>query len=373
MAYDVVVIGQGAAGSAALYHLARRGKRVLGLERFTAGHDRASSHGQTRIIRLGYFEHPSYVPLVRSAYAMWHDLQSASGETLLHITGIAEMGHPDSELVRGTLASSRQHDLPHDILDAKELMRRYPAFNLPDDFVAVMQPDGGYVMAERAVATHLRLAKDLGADIRQGERVIAIEPHGDGVRIVMQDETFDAGSVIVAAGAWAKTLLPDLPVNLSATRQALMWFDPADPAPFREPHFPVWMLESEYGIHYGFPFSDDEGLKIAKHHHAQEVVDAETYDRNVNAKDGFLIRQAISQFMPQANGAARASKTCLYTMTDDGDFILDRVPGAPQIVIASPCSGHGFKFSPVIGEVLADLATSGETKHDVARFGLGRF
>jgi sarcosine oxidase len=373
MAYDVVVIGQGAAGSAALYHLARRGKSVLGIERFAVGHDRASSHGQTRIIRLGYFEHPSYVPLVRSAYGLWRDLEAASGERILHITGIAEMGRPDSELIAGTLASSRQHGLTHEVLEPKELMRRYPAFRLPYDFVAVIQPEGGFIDAERAIRTHVRLARDAGAELREGERVTSIEPRGGGgVRIVTVSGAIEAGSVIVAAGAWTKTLLPDLPIRMRATRQVLAWVEPADPAPFREERFPVWMLESRFGIHYGFPYSDAEGLKVAKHHHEQEVVDPETYDRTVLPKDETVIRSALAEYMPSANLAPRASKTCLYTMTDDGDFLLDRMPGYPQIVVASPCSGHGFKFSPAIGEILADLALTGQTSHDVARFRLDR-
>ncbi len=373
MAYDVVVIGQGAAGSAALCKLARRGKRVVGIERFSTNHDRASSHGQTRVIRLGYFEHPSYVPILRSAYTRWRELEAASGQQLLHITGIAEMGRPDSMLVQGTLASSRQHDLPHEVLDAKEFMRRHPVFNLPSDFIAVMQPDGGFVEAERAVRVQLALAKESGAEIRQGERVLAVEPRGEGVRVVTDKGTLEAGSAIVAAGAWAKTLLPDLPVRLRPTRQVLMWFEPADPAPFREGRFPVYMMETPFGIHYGFPYSEQEGLKVAKHHHEDETVDPETYDRDVSAHDEALIRNAVAQFMPPADAPVRGSKTCLYTMTDDGDFILDRMPGYPQIVVASPCSGHGFKFSPAIGEIVADLATTGSTRHDIARFGLGRF
>jgi len=373
MPYDVAVIGLGAAGSAALYHLARRGKRAVGIERFSINHDRGSSHGQTRVIRLGYYEHPSYVPLLRSAYTLWRDLELATGETFLHITGIAEMGRPDSELVAGTLASSREHNLTHEILDAKELMRRHPVFRLPDDFIAVMQPEGGFVEAEHAVRAHVTLAKDMGADVRENERVLAIEPNRGGVCIVTAREKIEAGHVIVAAGAWTKTLLPDLAANLRATRQVLMWVDPADPVPFRETRFPVWMLESELGIHYGFPFSDAEGLKVSKHFHEQEVVDPETYDRTTSARDEALIRAALTQFIPAADAPARAAKTCLYTMSDDAHFVLGRVPGHPQIIVASPCSGHGFKFSPVMGEVLADLATKGETRHDIGWLGLGRF
>jgi sarcosine oxidase len=200
MPLDVVVIGQGATGSAALYHLARRGARVAGIERFAPGHDRGSSHGRTRIIRVGYFEHPSYVPLVRRAYGMWRDLEDACGQSLLHVTGIAEIGPPGGVLVQGTLASSRLNDLPHQVFDAQELMRRYPAFNVPDDFVTVMQPEGGYLEAEPAVCAHAALAVSAGAQLRDNERVLAIEPRGGGVRVRTDRGMIEAGIAVIAAG-----------------------------------------------------------------------------------------------------------------------------------------------------------------------------
>jgi sarcosine oxidase len=373
MALDVVVVGLGAMGSAALYQLAKRGMRVLGIERFEPGHDRGSSHGLTRIIRMGYFEHPSYVPLVRRAYELWRDLEAASGETLLTVTGIAEMGLPDSVLVAGTLASSRQHDLPHEVLDARTLMQRYPQFKLPPDFVGVIQPDGGFLEPEKAIHAQLMLAKAAGAEIRTGEKVLAIEPTGSSVRVRTERGTLEAGKVILAAGAWASTLLPKAALPLHATRQALIWVAPKDPALFTPDRFPVFMIESERGgIHYGFPVHD-RALKIALHHHVREKVDPETYDRNVSPDDEALIRPALAAFLPAADGPRVAAKTCLYTMTPDEDFVIGPLPGMPDIILASPCSGHGFKFSPAIGEIVADLAGKGETRHNIARFSPGRF
>ena len=174
--FDIVVIGLGVMGSAALHRLAIRGLRVLGIERFSPGHDRGSSHGATRIIRLGYFEHPSYVRLLREVYPLWRELEIKAGRPLLHITGIAEIGMPDSALVRGTLAAAREHDLPHEVLDAAELMARYPAFRVPPDFIAVVQPDGGFVEAEPAVLAQLALARAAGAEVRTRHVVRAIEP-----------------------------------------------------------------------------------------------------------------------------------------------------------------------------------------------------
>ena len=371
MAFDVVVVGLGAMGSAALHHLAARGSRVLGIEQFALGHDRGSSHGLTRIIRMGYFEHPSYVPLVRRAYELWRDLEKASGETLLTVTGIAEMGLPDSTLVTGTLASSRQHDLPHEVLDAAALMQRYPQFKIPKDFVAVIQPDGGFLEPEKAMHAQLALATVAGAQIRIGEKVLRIEPSGSGMRVTTQNGAIEAGQVIVAAGAWASTLLPEGTVPLHVTRQALIWVDPKEPAAFRPQRFPVFMIESEPGIHYGFPVHDGT-MKIALHHHEREKVLPETYDREVSPRDEAMIRAGLA-FIPGADGPKVAAKTCLYTMTPDEDFVIGPLPENPGIIVASPCSGHGFKFSPAIGEILADLATTGETSHDISRFSPARF
>jgi sarcosine oxidase len=373
MTFDVAVIGLGATGSAALYHLVRRNARVVGIDRFPLGHERGSSHGSTRIIRLGYFEHPSYVPLLRRAYALWRDLEVASGRSLMTITGIAEIGDEGSDLVQGTLASSRLHDLPHSVLDAAELMRRYPAFRLPRDFVGVVQPEGGYLEAEAAVQAHLDLARAAGAEIHHNRRVLALEPHGDGVRIFTDSGTIEAGTAIVAAGPWVTSLLPDLPADLQVTRQAVLWVEPEKRELFLPDRFPVFMIETEHGIHYGFPLHGADGVKIAKHHHSDEIVDPETYSREVTWEDEKIVRDVISHYLPPANGKLLTKKTCLYTMSPDEHFIIDRMPGCPQIIVASPCSGHGFKFAPVVGETLADMATGGDTPHDISRFRLSRF
>jgi sarcosine oxidase len=373
--FDVVVCGLGAMGSAALHHIASRGKRVLGLDRYTPGHDRGSSHGGTRIIRLGYFEHPSYVPLLWRAYELWRELEATAGRKLLHVTGIAEIGPPEGTLVKGTLASSRLHGLRHDVLAAPDLMRRFPAFKLPADYVAVVQPDGGFVEVEASIAANISLAAAAGADIRSGERVQAIEPRAGSVRIVTDRGAVEAGAAIIAAGAWTKTLVPALAAPLRATREVMGWFEPTDARLFSA--FPVFIIESRHGMHYGVPpqggVGIGAGIKIAKHHHRNETVDPDHYDRTVSADDEALIRAAVADHIPAANGALLAAETCLYTMTPDSDFLIDRLPGAENVVVTSPCSGHGFKFAPVIGEILADLATAGVTRHDIARFSLARF
>jgi sarcosine oxidase len=374
--FDVVVCGLGVMGSAALYHLARRGKRVLGLERYAPGHDRGSSHGHTRIIRLGYFEHPSYVPLLRRAYALWRELEDASGRQLLHLTGIAEIGPPAGILVRGTLAAAHLHGLRHNVLAAAELMRRFPAFRVSPEHVAVVQPDGGFLDVEPSIAAQIALATAAGAEIRSGETVRAIEPRAGLVRIISERGVVEAGAAIVAAGAWMPALLPELAPTLRATREVVGWFEVADADLFSAGRCPVFIIESRHGMHYGIPPRGGEGIeaaiKVAKHHHRKETVDPDVVDRTVSAQDEALIRAALADHLPAANGPLKAAETCLYTMTPDGHFLIDRLPGAPNIIAASPCSGHGFKFAPVIGEILADLATTGTTAHDIARFSLGR-
>jgi len=369
--FDVVVVGLGAIGSAALHRLARGGARVAGIERYSPGHDRGSSHGETRIIRLGYFEHPSYVPLLRRAYALWRELEAEAKAKLLHVTGIAEIGPPDGELVTGTLSASRLHDLPHEVLDAAETMRRFPAFKLPPDYVGVFQPDGGFVAVEPAIKAQLALAEAHGAELRIGVTVLSVAPHGGGVRIATSHGDIDAGTAIVAAGPWVGTLVPNLPVRV--TREVMTWFQPSDDALFTSDRFPVFILENRHGMHYGFPLHGSPGVKIAKHHHRDEAVDPDRVDRTVSAADEALVRPVLADHIPAANGPLIAAKTCLYTVTPDRDFIVDRLPQAPQIIVASPCSGHGFKFAPVIGEILAEMALTGRTGHDIGRFRLGRF
>src|SRR6266498_1021025 len=281
--FDVVVCGLGAMGSAALHHVTRRGKRVLGLERYAPGHDRGSSHGLTRIIRLGYFEHPSYVPLLRHAYKLWHELEQTIGRQLFHVTGIAEIGPVPSAVVRGTLACAHLHALRHELLAAPELMRRFPAFRVPPDYVAVVQPDGGVLEVEPAIAAQLALATAAGAEIRTGEVVRAVEPRAGRVRIVTDRGSVEAGAAVVAAGAWVRSLLPELAAPLRVTREVMGWFEPTEARFFSPVHLPVFIVESRHGMHYGIPPRGNihAGVKVAKHHHRDERVDPDGYDRTV--------------------------------------------------------------------------------------------
>ena len=371
--YDVAVVGLGAMGSAALFHLARRGKRVIGVEQFTPGHDRGSSHGESRAIRLGYSEHPSYVPLVRSAFENWRELERLTGETVLTTTGILEAGAPGSRMVQGSLDACILHDLQYELLDAAEIMRRFPAFRMPADHSAIWQPEGGFLRPERANALHLKLARQAGAEILAGSRVVAIESSPGVVRLALSDRTIEAASVVVSAGAWITDLVPELKPLLFIKRQVLCWYEPKRPELFGLGKLPVFAIDDGEDIVYGFPDFAGTGFKCASHYGSGIIAHADAAQQDAGQADEARTRTFLERYLPQAAGQLKGMKTCMYTMTPDEDFVIDIAPADSRVVVASPCSGHGFKFASVIGEVLADLATDGTTPHDIGRFRIDRF
>ncbi len=372
--FDVAVVGLGAMGSAALCELARRGVRAVGIERFEPGHDRGSSHGESRIIRLSYFEHPSYVPLLRRAYEKWRELERRCGDAILTATGILEAGRPGSVVVAGSLAASRLHGLAHEELDAAQAMRRYPAFRFPADWSAVFQPDGGFLRPERAIGRFVALAAHDGAVVQPHTRVLDIAPGAGAVTIRTDRGSVEAGAVILAAGAWIGAFAPDLAPRLTLTRQVLGWFTPLDPALLVPGRFPVFLLDGgEDGPYYGFPDFAGTGVKVAAHGPRGVLASAEDLRQDGGANDEAELRMMLERFIPWAAGSLARMRTCIYTRTPDEDFAVGVLPGDARIVLASPCSGHGFKFASVMGEVLADLALDGRTRHDIGRFRLDRF
>ncbi len=371
--YDVAIVGLGAMGSAALYHLAARGQRVIGLERATPGHEGGSSHGESRIIRMAYFEHPSYVPLLRRAYENWRALERATGAGLLTITGILESGIPGATVVDGARRAAVEHDLPHEMLLARQVAERFPAFDVPNHWETLFEADGGFLRPELAIDTHVAAAKGLGAEVRTHTEVTSVEPTARGVRLKTADGSMvEAGAVIVSAGAWIGELFPELKPHLRLTRQVLAWFDPAQPELVTPERFPVFLLESEDQIIYGFPDLAGTGVKAASHLPGLRLERAGDAAQDGDAADAAPVADMLKRYIPGAAGPVRQLKTCIYTHSPDEDFILDRHALYPQIVIASPCSGHGFKFAGVIGEIVADLATVGATPHDISRFRLDR-
>ena len=370
--HDVIIIGLGAMGSAAAYHLARRGQRVLGLDRFAPPHTMGSSHGQTRIIREAYFEHPSYVPIVQRAYELWDELASAANVPLLLQTGGLMIGTPDSIVFTGAKHSAETHGLPHEILTASNVRERFPALRPSDDMLAVLEPRAGILFPERCIAAHLTLASRLGTNLRTEEPVVRWTASEHGVEVVTTKGTYRAGQMILSAGSWTRELLPDLNPPLTVERQVLFWFEPKTaPKLFYPERCPIhlWQIDGEEGRRFFYGFPDlGEGMKIAWHHGGSNV-SPDFVSRDVTPAEVESMRDLLRRYLPQAEGRLRSATVCLYTNTPDEHFWIDRHPAHSQVIIASPCSGHGFKFASAIGEILADLAIDGKSQFDLGLFG----
>jgi sarcosine oxidase len=374
MTYDVIVVGIGGMGSATLYHLARRGLHVLGIERFDIPHELGSSHGQSRIIRLAYAEHPDYVPLLRRAYMLWHELEEHVGEKLLIVTGGIDAGAENSATVQGSIASCAIHDLPHGCLDAAALRRRFPGYRLAPDMVAVYQPDAGFLLPERCVLAHANAARRCGAEIHRGQRVLRWRAIDRGVEVETEEGSYRARKLVVAAGPWARTLLPMLSDLAVPERQVMLWTRPLAPEHFRCGSFPVFNMEAPEGRFYGFPMYGVPGFKIGKYNHRRERIDdPDRTDRVCHPSDEEVLREGIRRYFPDANGPTLDMKACIFTNSPDEHFILDILPDHPNVVVAAGFSGHGFKFCSVMGEIVADLVVAGRTDHDIRLFRLGRF
>ena len=355
MTYDAIVIGVGGMGSAIVYHLARQGARVLGIERFDIPHDRGSSHGWSRIIRLAYWEHPDYVPLVRRAYDLWRDLERTAGESLLTVTGSIDAGPPDSRMIRGALAACQRHGLEHELLDAAALTARFPGYRLPDGLVAVFQPDGGFLQPERCIVAHVNAARALGARVQTQERVIEWTAGDDRVRVTTDRGRYEAAKLVISAGPWLPAVVPALAPRLMVERQVVLWTQPLRPELFTR-DFPVFYIDTPRGAFYGFPADAQLGFKIGKYHHRRQTTDPDALDRTCSPEDEAALREALSHYFPDANGPTLSASACLFTNTPDEHFVIDRLPDHQQVVVAGGFSGHGFKFCSAVGEMAANLA-----------------
>jgi sarcosine oxidase len=364
--YDVIVVGLGAMGSATACHLARRGLRVLGLDRFSPPHAFGSSHGETRIIREAYFEHPVYVPMVQRAYELWRDLEKESGTTLLRETGGVMIGRPDSDLVKGARHSAELHGLRHEMLTAGEVRERFPALHPESDMVAVWEPHAGVLFADTCISAHLAQARRYGAELRYQEPMLRWEVEADDVRVHTSQGEYCARKLIVTMGAWISILLPELPLRIE--RQVLFWFDHASGSEMFAPErCPVhlWQFDGRR-FFYGFP-NLGNGVKVAFHHDG-EITTVDAVRRQVEPSEVEEIRSASRRFVPAADATPIATTVCLYTNTADEHFLIDRHPLHPQVLIASACSGHGFKFCAVVGEILADLVQAKPPRFDLSLF-----
>ena len=361
--FDIIIVGAGGMGSAAAAHVATRGKRVLGLEQFQPGHTQGSSHGRSRVIRLAYFEHPAYVPLLRRAYELWRKLEHDTGRQLLQMTGGLMIGAPDSEVVSGSLRSAREHDLDHEVLDATQIHRRFPPFTPHPGVIALHEREAGVLFPEEAIRAHLEVAATHGAELHFDERVEDWRESASGsIEVRTSQARYECERLVLAPGAWAPSLFKIDGLPLEIEPQMLYWFAPAGgAAPFAPDRFPIYIWALGGGVQfYGFPADGEQRVKVAFFRSA-------TIDER-------SMRAALEPCLPAlARGRLVDSVSCKYTLTPDHHFVIGAHPRHPKVVLASPCSGHGYKFASVVGEILADLATSGDTRHPINLFAPSRF
>jgi sarcosine oxidase len=374
LSYDVAVAGLGGIGSAIAAHCAARGASVIGLEQFGPAHDRGSSHGRSRMIRQAYFEDPAYVPLVLRSYELWRALEKQTGEELLRVTGVLSAGAENSEIISGTQRSSAEHGLALEKLSHQQVRERYPGVRLLPDEVALFEPNGGVLDPENAVRAHLKAAQSAGAQLRFETTMRNWEANDDGATIHLDDgEKIVARKLILSLGPWFKEALEGLGVPLRIQRNVQVWFSPATNS-YQAPGFPAFLVERA-GLPaplYGFPNFGD-GVKAA-FHGSGDLTTADALDRDVEiARDVEPVARALEEWMPGAAATFREAKPCMYSLTPDSHFVVDRHPAHANVVLCGGFSGHGFKFAPVIGEIAADLALEGGSRHQIDFLSLKRF
>lgn len=363
--YNCIVIGIGGVGSAALCHLASRGLKTLGIDRFGRAHDSGSSHGETRIIRLAYFEHPHYVPLLHHAYTLWAELSQAAQEKLYHEVGVLEIGPPDGEVIPGVLRSARDHSLEVEELDRDTATARFPGLRIPPGSMAVFERQAGYLRVEACVEAHLRIAERHGAEIRTHQAVNEWRADGAGVTVQAGNDRFTADRLVITSGAWASSVLDELNLPLKILRKSMFWYATDSPHHTAAQGFPGFFYEEPEGMFYGFPASGSGGLKVAEHSRGHPLTDPLSVDRDVDPGEQRRIEAFLHRNLAGVSRQLLRHATCFYTMTPNGNFIVDRHPEHPQVCFAAGLCGHGFKLTSVLGEVLSDLAQTGATKHPV--------
>jgi sarcosine oxidase len=370
--YDAIVLGLGGMGAAALAALARRGRRVLGLEQYGIGHDLGSSHGHTRVIRTAYYEHPSYVPLCRQSFAAWRDLELRLNRSLLVDAPCLSIGRPSGELVSGVERAAREHRLAVERLEPAELRRHFPQFQFDDSYVGMLEDEAGFLYVDRCVRALSDDALAAGAEIRANTLVTHWEADSSGVSVRTANDVLRAARLVITAGPWAGKMLATFGAKLTIMRQVVFWFDPPLHAALESPDFPVFMADLPEGCFYGIPATNGRGIKIARHYGAPEMFRPEDIERSIRQQDESPVREFIRQHLPAADGPRQDASVCIYTLTPDRHFVIDRLPEHENVAVACGFSGHGFKFAPVVGEMLADLvddrAERGPQLFQLARF-----
>jgi sarcosine oxidase len=372
--YDVIVVGLGGMGSAAAYHLAARGCRVLGLEQHEPAHDKGSSHGGSRIIRQTYFEDPGYVPLLLRAYELWEKLAADAQRDVYRLTGGLFMGPPDCLTVSGSVRTSRQWDLPHEVLDAAEINARFPNFTPAPGDIALYEAKAGFARPELTVRAHLDLAEKSGATLQFGEPVLDWNQTRAGVRVTTGGGSYTAEQLVICPGPWAPQVLDQLGVPITVERAVMYWLDPIGGVSGFQDH-PIFIDENASGIQlYGFPAIDGPrgGVKVA---FARKGIPCtpDTIDRVVHEQEISELTARVKELLPALAGTCLRTATCMYSNTPDRNFVIARHPQCADVTVACGFSGHGFKFVPVVGEILADLVIDHATDHPISMFDPQRF
>jgi len=359
------VLGLGGIGSAALYHLAARGLRVIGLEQFGIAHERGSSHGQTRLIRQSYFEHSSYVPLVRRAEKLWVELESQTGKRLLERTGLYLAGPTSGVIVPGVLRAAAAYDIGLERLSHTDARSRFPGFRPSDEMAILFEPDAGCLAVEDCVATYVAEASRLGAAVHSNDQAIAWSAEPDEVKVKTEQMTYRAAQLIICAGSWTSKLLENLRFLLEVRRKTVVWVPIVAESMRKDRGCPVFGFEHEGRFFYGFPCTDGATVKVGEHTGGGSIRSPEELDRSLHPTDVEPVADFIRRFVPGLEPRAVKHSVCMYTMTPDEHFIIDRHPEHSNVVYAAGFSGHGFKFASVIGSVLADLVTTGTTSEPI--------
>ena len=371
-AYDVIVIGLGVMGGAAACHCAKRGARVLGLDANAFGHQLGSSHGATRAIRETYFEAPEYVPLAQRSFDMWRELERDSGRALLSVNGAVYVAPGDHKLLEGVATSAERHGIACERMSSRQANQRFPGFAVPDGWEAIFESRGGVLRAHDCQMAHIDLARSLGAVLRFGEGVRSWKREGDTYVVKTDQECHTAPKLILTLGPWACEFLADLELPLSVRRIPVIHFKPREPMHYNAETMSVYFWATPEGIYAGFPYFEGEGVKVVRHDRNDSCTPG-TVRRGIDAEDVAEVARFADMYLPFANDGVIRTSVCLYTMTPDNHFIIDRHPKHAGLVYASACSGHGFKFAPIIGEVLADLALEGSTDKPIQFLSASRF
>ncbi len=378
--FDVIVLGVGSMGSATCYQLARQGYKVLGLEQFDIPHELGSHAGQSRLIRKAYAEHPDYVPLLEQAYQNWKTLEAETGVQVYFKTGLLYFGADSNSFLKGVLTSSEKYSIQVNSLSRALVSENYPQFNIPDSYSCLEEPDAGFVTPERSILLFTEQAVQHGAVIRTREEVSEWKRDNGLIRVKTDKGVYAAKKLVITAGPWAGKMIPGLASKLQVTRQVVAWVKPEKGDNFMLGNFPCWFIgDGEYS-YYGFPilpvnkFGEPRGLKLAMHAPIGDISDPDTIDRTPNSKDERFLINALRKFFHSGYSETLHMKTCMYTNTPDGNFILDYLDGYDKdVVIAAGFSGHGFKFASVIGEIMADLAMKGKTELPIGFLNAARF